>query len=63
MENQTIITILRHIDVYPTSVEGAVQHNALWDALAIRQLLIELEDKKEKPAANGHREAGSANEP
>jgi hypothetical protein len=50
MENQTIITILRHIDVYPTSVEGAVQHNALWDALAIRQLLIELEDSKEKPA-------------
>jgi hypothetical protein len=44
MLNQTHITILRHIDVYPTSVEGAVQHNALWDALAIRQLLIELEE-------------------
>jgi hypothetical protein len=49
MPNQTHITILRHIDVYPTSVVGAVQHNALWDALAIRQLLIELEAKNEKP--------------
>jgi hypothetical protein len=49
MQNQTHITILRHIDVYPTSVEGAVQHNALWDALAIRQLLIEMEVKKEEP--------------
>lgn len=43
MENQTHITILRHIDVYPTSVEGAIQHNALWDAIAIRQLVIDME--------------------
>jgi hypothetical protein len=49
MLNQTHVTILRHIDVYPTSLEGAVQHNALWDALAIRQLLIEMEDSKERP--------------
>lgn len=43
MGNQTHITILRHIDVYPTTLKGAVQHNAIWDALAIRQLLMELE--------------------
>lgn len=24
------------VDAYPTDVEGAVQHNALWDALALR---------------------------
>lgn len=51
MAHQTIITILRHIDVYPTSLEGAVQHNALWDAMAIRQLVIELEGKNEGKAA------------
>lgn len=45
MANQTIITILRHIDVYPTTLENAVQHNAIWDALAIRQLMVELEVK------------------
>jgi hypothetical protein len=43
MANQTHITIIRHIDVYPTTLKGAVQHNAIWDALAIRQLLMELE--------------------
>lgn len=43
MLNQTHVTILRHIDVYPTTLPDAVQHNALWDAMAIRQLLIDLE--------------------
>jgi hypothetical protein len=43
MSNQTHITIIRHLDVYPTTLKGAVQHNAIWDALAIRQLLMELE--------------------
>jgi hypothetical protein len=53
MSNQTLITILRHIDVYPTTLKDAVQHNALWDALAIRQLLVELEDKpKPDPIQN-----------
>ncbi len=42
MGNQTIITILRHVDIYPTSLEGAVQHNALWDAMAIRQFVKEM---------------------
>lgn len=45
MPNQTHLSILRHIDVYPTTLAGAVQHNAIWDALAIRQLLVELEAK------------------
>lgn len=28
------------VDAYPTALEGAVQHNALWDALALQQLFI-----------------------
>ena len=28
------------VDAYPTSLEGAVQHNAFWDALALRQRLL-----------------------
>lgn len=43
MSNQTHLTILRHIDVYPTSLEGAVQHNAWWDAMALRQYVMETE--------------------
>lgn len=27
---------LRRVDAYPTTLEGAVQHNALWDARALR---------------------------
>jgi len=41
---QINFTILR-IDAYPTSVKDAVQHNALWDALALRQAVHELEIK------------------
>ncbi len=36
MGPQTSITILRHLNVYPSAVEGAIQHNAWWDAMAIR---------------------------
>ncbi len=43
MESQTHFTILRHLDVYPTTLEGAVQHNALWDAYALRQWVRENE--------------------
>lgn len=43
MQAQTHITILRHLDVYPTTLPGAIQHHALWDAMAIRHLLMELE--------------------
>lgn len=31
---------LRRVDAYPTALEGAVQHNALWDARALRQCLM-----------------------
>lgn len=27
------------VDAYPTKLEGAVQHNAWWDAMALRELL------------------------
>jgi hypothetical protein len=30
---------LRRVDAYPTTLEGAVQHNALWDARALRHCL------------------------
>lgn len=30
------------VDAYPTTVEGAVQHNAYWDALALRAILLGL---------------------
>ena len=35
---------VKRIDAYPTTLEGAVQHNAWWDALALRQKVLELED-------------------
>lgn len=37
--------IVRNVDCYPTKLEGAVQHNAWWDAMALRALLAELEAK------------------
>lgn len=30
---------VHNVDCYPTTLEGAVQHNAWWDAMALRQLL------------------------
>jgi hypothetical protein len=27
------------VDAYPTNLEGAIQHNAMWDAMALRDLL------------------------
>lgn len=30
---------VHNIDCYPTTLEGAVQHNAWWDAMALRQAL------------------------
>lgn len=29
------------VDAYPTEVKGAVQHNAWWDAMALKHLLME----------------------
>lgn len=28
------------VDAYPTEVKGAIQHNAYWDAMALRHLLL-----------------------
>lgn len=30
---------VHRVDAYPTELEGAVQHNAWWDAMALRHLL------------------------
>lgn len=30
---------IRRVDAYPTTLENAVQHNALWDAYALKTLL------------------------
>lgn len=30
---------VRRVDAYPTTLEGAVQHNALWDACALQAAL------------------------
>ena len=31
--------IVRNVDCYPTALKGAVQHNAWWDAMALRALI------------------------
>jgi hypothetical protein len=36
---------LRHLDVYPTTLAGAIQHNAYWDAAALKHWLDEMEAK------------------
>lgn len=33
--------IVRNVDCYPTTLEGAVQHNAWWDAMALRAALTD----------------------
>lgn len=38
---------LHRVDAYPTTLPGAVQHNAWWDAMALRQLFLD----REKAAA------------
>ena len=30
---------MRRVDAYPTTLPGAIQHNAWWDAMALRHLL------------------------
>lgn len=32
---------MHRVDAYPTTLEGAIQHNAYWDALALRHKLQE----------------------
>lgn len=36
---QNVVFVLNRVDAYPTELEGAVQHNAWWDALALREIL------------------------
>ena len=38
-EFQQMIFGVRNIDCYPTTLAGAVQHNAWWDAMALRAAL------------------------
>ena len=33
---------LKRVDAYPTDMPGAIQHNALWDARALRHLIMGL---------------------
>jgi hypothetical protein len=35
----SIVFQMVRVDAYPTTLEDAVQHNAWWDAMALRQLL------------------------
>lgn len=35
---------VKFVDAYPSNLEGAIQHNALWDAHALRKRLQELTD-------------------
>jgi hypothetical protein len=37
--NRVIQFVVERIDAYPTDLPGAVQHNALWDARALRHKL------------------------
>ena len=37
---RVVFDIIR-VDAYPTELEGAVQHNALWDAMALKKLLTD----------------------
>ena len=38
----TIVFQMIRVNAYPTTVEGAIHHNAYWDAMALRQKFIEL---------------------
>jgi hypothetical protein len=45
MNHQTHMVCLRHLDVYPTTLKGAVQHNAAWDAFALKRWIDDMEAK------------------
>jgi len=40
---------VKRIDAYPTTLTGAFQHNAAWDALALRQKVLEMEAEAGHP--------------
>jgi hypothetical protein len=35
---------VHNVECYPTTLPGAVQHNAWWDAMALREYLLEKPD-------------------
>ena len=37
--------IVRNVDCYPTTLQGAVQHNAWWDAMALRAALAKIKEQ------------------
>lgn len=39
--------VVHNVDCYPTTLEGAVQHNAWWDAMALRVLIAAAQDGRE----------------
>lgn len=49
---------VKRIEAYPTTLESAVQHNAWWDALALRQKVLELEEAAGKPERGDTPEPG-----
>ncbi len=40
---------LKRVDAWPNDIEGAVQHNAWWDAVALQRKVLELEAAEGKP--------------
>lgn len=38
---------MHRVDAYPTTLPGAIQHNAWWDAMALRHLLTTREEMTE----------------
>lgn len=38
--------IVRNVSCYPTALEGAVQHNAWWDAMALRAVLAKIKEQQ-----------------
>ncbi len=39
-DRQIMTFNVNNVDAYPTDLEGAVRHNAWWDAMALRHILI-----------------------
>lgn len=46
--------IVHNVDCYPTTLEGAVQHNAWWDAMALREKICQEQNKAETRKSESH---------
>ena len=44
---------VRRVDAYPTTLAGAVQHNALWDARALRHYFVSADSPLRTAQADG----------